>query len=57
MQRPKVTHQVGLWESCGRAEDRNEGARSVKDTKRRTTKSTNLGPWELTETEPLTSNM
>jgi hypothetical protein len=48
---------MGSWESCGRVKDRNEGARNVKNTTRRPTKSTNLGPWELEETELSTNSM
>jgi hypothetical protein len=40
---------VELRESCGRVGDRIEGAKSVKDITRTSTKSTNLGPWGLTE--------
>ena len=40
-------HQVVLSESCGRVEDRIEQTRRVKDTTRRPTKSTNLGPLGL----------
>jgi hypothetical protein len=40
-----------LGESYGRGRGRIEGARGVKDTIRKPTESTNLGPWGLMETE------
>jgi hypothetical protein len=51
MQRPTARHQIGLNGSCERVGNRIEG---VKDNTRRPTESTNLGPWDLKETEPLT---
>ena len=39
--------------SRGRESGRIEGVRGVKDTLRRPTEPTNLGPWGLTEIEPL----
>ena len=41
-------------ESCRRVEDRREQVGEVKDT-RRSTESTNLGPWGFTEPGPPTS--
>ena len=41
-------------DSCGRVEGRNEGPELVKDSTRRPTVLTNLGPWGLTKTEPPT---
>ena len=49
---PTAEHQAHLGESCGRVRDRTEQARGVKDTMRRPTESTTLGPWELKETGP-----
>jgi hypothetical protein len=54
MQRPRVKHQAELGESCERVGDRTEGTGGVKNTTRRCTESTNLCPWQLTETEPPT---
>ena len=44
----------GAWGVLWKSGDRTEQARGVKDTTRRPTESTNLGPWGLTETEPST---
>ena len=44
----------GSWGVLWKSEDRTEQARGVKDTTRRPTESTNLGPWGLTDTEPPT---
>jgi hypothetical protein len=38
-------------ESCGREGERSEQVGGVKDTTRRPTESTNLGPWGLTDPE------
>jgi hypothetical protein len=54
MQRPTAQHHVVLGESCGRVRDRIEQAGEVKSTTRAPTESASLGPWEITETEPLT---
>jgi hypothetical protein len=43
-----------IRESCGRVGGRSEQIRGVKDTTRRPTEPTNLGPWGLTETGPPT---
>ena len=45
---------IRLGESYGRGGGRIKGDREVKDTTRKPTESTNLGPWGLTETEPPT---
>jgi hypothetical protein len=42
---------------CRKLWDMTEGPREVKDTTRRPTKSTNLDPWELTETKPPPKSM
>ena len=47
-------HQTQWRESCGRGRERIEGAGEVKNTTRRPTELTNVGPWGLTETEPST---
>ena len=49
---PNISQSSG--ESCDRTGDRGEQARGAKDTTRRPTESTSLGPWGLTETEPPT---
>ena len=54
MRRPTAKHEPELRESCGRLGDTSEQVRGVKDTKRRPTDSTNLGPWGLTEARPPT---
>lgn len=49
-----LTHSQTLGrvlEPCGSREGRIEGARRIKDTKRKTTESTNLGPERPTEAE------
>ena len=53
VQRPTAKHQVAFWESYRRVGDRIKRARGVKNTTG-PTKSTNLGPWGLTEAEPPT---
>lgn len=45
IQKPTAKHQLELGESCGRLGDRSEQARVIKDTTRRSTESTDLGPW------------
>ena len=45
----------GAWGVLWKSGDRTEQARGVKDTTRRPTESTNLGPWGLTEPGPPTS--
>lgn len=57
MQRRIAKHQAELVESCRRVGDRIEQAGEVKDTTRKHTVSTNLDPWQLTETEPLTKQL
>ena len=42
------------WGAVGRVEDMIEGAGGDRDSTRRPTESTNLGPWRFTETEPPT---
>jgi hypothetical protein len=54
MQRPTAQHHTKLRESCGSEEAWIDWAGGVKDTTRRPTESTNLGPWWLTEMEPST---
>ena len=49
---PTGKHQEELRESCGRMGARIELPGGVKDTTRRHTESTNLGPLRLTEPEP-----
>jgi hypothetical protein len=44
MQRPTAKHQAEVKKPCERVWDRIEQARRVKDTTRRPTESTNLGP-------------
>ena len=39
------------WGVLWKGGERNEGVRGVKDTTRKPTESTNLGPWGLRETE------
>jgi hypothetical protein len=54
MQRPTAKHQAKLkGVLCGRRGNRIKLARGVKDTTRHT-RSTNLGPWGLTEPGPPT---
>jgi hypothetical protein len=55
MQRTTAKHQAEPGESYGRVEDRNEQVGGVKNTIRRSTESTNLGPWGFTEPGPPTS--
>ena len=45
-----------LRASYGRVGNRIEGVIGVKDTKRRLTKSTTLGPWEFAKTEQPTKD-
>lgn len=50
-----VTHsqnQVKPGETCGRGGDRKLQVGGIKDTTRRTSESTYMNPWGLTETEP-----
>jgi hypothetical protein len=54
MQRPTANHQADFVETCGRVRGRIEGTGVVKDTTKRLTEPTNLGPWGLMETEPST---
>jgi hypothetical protein len=51
MQRSTVKHYTELGESFGRRGGRIVGAKGVKDTIRKPTETTNLGPWELLGTE------
>lgn len=55
MQRLIAEHQMESVESCGGVRDRSEQVKRVKDTRRRSTHSTNLEPWVLTESGPLTT--
>jgi hypothetical protein len=57
MQRPTAKHQVELGESCVRVGKRTEQAEGVKNTARRHTDSTNLGPRGLPEAEPPTKEL
>jgi hypothetical protein len=43
-----------VWVTCERMGDRTEQAGEIKDTTRRPTESTNMGPWGLTEPGPPT---
>jgi hypothetical protein len=43
-------HQAECWKFFRRVEDRSEQVRVIKDIIRKSTESTNLGPWRLTET-------
>ena len=54
MQRYTARHQEKLQVPCGRVGDRNDQAREIKNTQRKPTESTNMGPREITETELLT---
>ena len=54
MQRPKTKHQAEVEEPCGRVSNRIEQASGIKDNTGRRTDSTNLGPGDLTQTEPST---
>jgi hypothetical protein len=48
MQRPISKHQVEPEESCERVGDSSKQIKDIKDTIKRPSKSTNLGPWGLT---------
>jgi hypothetical protein len=45
MQRPTAKHQEELGEPCGTVGNGTDRAKGVKNTTRRPTESTNLGPW------------